>query len=202
MVTIYHARRARSARIIWLLEELGVPYQLQLLEFKPEALQNPEYLKLQPLGQIPAIRDGAVSMFESGAIVQYLLEKHGETRLAPAAGTAARPEYLQWFHFGEASLAVYVSLIVRERFGKAGEAPNEYSLAAARQRFCAAASVIDGALSGRAFICGDRFSAADIMVSYGLVMARIIRELPGELSNVASYLERLKQRPGYEKAWS
>jgi glutathione S-transferase len=201
MVKIYHSRRARSARVIWLLEELGVPYELELLEFKPEALQSPEYLKVQPLGQVPAIRDGAVSMFESGAIVQYLLEKHGETRLAPAPGTPQRAEYLQWFHFGEASLANYVSMIVRERFGKADAGPNEALLTEARKRLKASVAVIDRALEGRAFICGANFTAADIMVSYGIVMARIIRELPAEFANVAGYLERLKQRPGYDKAW-
>jgi glutathione S-transferase len=201
MITIYHSKRTRSARVIWLLEELGIPYELELIEFKPEALQSPAYLEVQPLGQLPAIRDGAISMFESGAILQYLLEKYGEARLAPAPGTAARPEYLQWFHFGEANLAIYISLIVRERFGKAGAPANEDSLASARKRFHASAAVIDRVLSDRSFICGEQLTAADIMVSYGLVMARIIRELPAELTNVAAYLERLKQRPAYAKAW-
>jgi glutathione S-transferase len=202
MIKVYHSRRARSTRVIWLLEELAVPYEVELLEFKPEALQTPEYLKLHPLGQLPAIRDAAVSMFESGAILQYLLEKHGETRLAPAPGTPPRPEYLQWFHFGEASLANYTSLIVRERFGKGDAEPNEALLAEARKRLRASVAVIDRALEGRAFICGANFSAADIMVSYGIVMARITRELPAEFANVAGYLERLKQRPGYQKAWA
>jgi glutathione S-transferase len=92
-------------------------------------------------------------------------------------------------------------MIVRERFGKADAAPNEALLAEARKRLKASVAVIDRALEGRAFICGANFTAADIMVSYGIVMARIIRELPAELANVAGYLERLKQRPGYDKAW-
>jgi glutathione S-transferase len=201
MITIYHSKRARSARVIWLLEELGIPYELEVLEFTSGARQTPEYLKIHPLGQLPAIRDGAISMFESGAILQYLLEKHGETRLAPAAGTVERAEYLQWFHFGEANLAMYISLIVRERFGKAGAAPSEDSLASARSRFNASAALIDRTLADRSFICGERFTAADIMVSYGLTMSRIIRELPAEFTNIAAYLGRLKQRPAYEKAW-
>ena len=202
MIKVYHSRRARSARVIWLLEELSVPYEVELLEFKREALQSPEYLKVQPLGQIPAIRDGEVTMFESGAIVQYLLEQHGEGRLAPLPGSAGRPEYLQWFHFGEASLAIYVSLIVRERFGEGSAAPNEYTLGRARTRLHASLALVDRVLDQRPFICGDTFTAADIMLSYGMVMSRIVRELPAEFTHVAKYLERLKQRPAYAKAWS
>jgi glutathione S-transferase len=205
MIKIYHARRARSVRVIWLLEELGVPYELETMDFTRETLQSPAYLQLQPLGKIPVIRDGSITLFESGAIVEYLLEKYDEGRaLAPAPATPERAEYLQWFHFGEASLAAHVSEIVRERFGRPSEAPvqaNDSILALVRERLARAVAVVDRALSQRSYICGEAFTAADIMVSYGITMARILRELPGEFANVASYLERLKQRPGYQRAW-
>ena len=201
MIKIYHSKRARSARIIWLLEELGVPYELEVLEFKLEVLQSPAYLEVQPLGQIPAIRDGELTMFESGAILEYLLEKYGQGRLAPQPGAAGRGEYLQWFHFGEVSLAVHVSQIVRERFGVYSAHPSDAVIERARGRLSASLAVIDRVLSRRAFVCGDTFTAADIMVSYGITMARIIRELPAEFANLAPYLERLKLRPAYDKAW-
>jgi glutathione S-transferase len=201
-IKIYHSRRARSARVIWLLEELGVPYELETLEFKPEVLKSPAYLQVHPLGQLPAIRDGEIGMFESGAILQYLLEKYGAGRLEPALGTPERASYLQWFHFGEAGLASHVSEIVHQRFHVPPSAATEPILALARKRLHAALTVVDGALAGREYISGDAFSAADIMVSYGIVMARIVRELPEQFSHVAAYFERLKQRPAYARAWA
>lgn len=203
MLKIYHSRRARSARVIWLMEELGVPYQLEALDFSPATLKSPEYLELHPLGQIPVIQEDGITMFESGAILEYLLEKHGQGRLAPAPATRERAEYLQWFHYGEASLARHTSDIVRQRFAADAQAPESAAiLARARTRFAESLAVVDRALTGRDFICGAGFSAADIMIAYGIVMGKIIRELPPELANVATYLERLKQRPAYERAWS
>ena len=89
-IKIYHAKRARSARVIWLLEELGVPYELETLEFKPEALQSPEYLQVHPLGQLPAVRDGELTLIESGGILEYLLDKHGEGGVPRVLGLPQR----------------------------------------------------------------------------------------------------------------
>ena len=202
MIKIYHARRARSARVIWLLEELGLPYGLESIEFKPEALKSPEYLKIHPLGQIPVIEDDGVTMFESGAIVEYLLERYGQGRLAPLPGTPERAEYLQWFHYGEASLARYVSDIVRQRFREAEGPDSGAMLTGSRARFVATLAVVDRALSGREFICGPAFTAADIMIAYGIVIGKIIREVPADMANVSAYIERLKRRPAYERAWA
>ena len=202
MIKIYHAKRARSARVIWLLEELGVPYELSVLEFKAEVLKSPEHLARHPLGQLPVVEVDGVRFIESGAHVQFLLEQHGQGRLEPQPGGAARALYLQWFHFGEASLAVHVSGIVRQRFGRPPEELVPAALEESRRSLSAAAEVVERALEGKRFICGEEFSAADIMVSYGLIMARIVRELPERFSNIAAYLERLKERPSYAKAWS
>jgi glutathione S-transferase len=202
MLKIYHAKRARSARVIWLLEELGdVPYSVEVLEFKTEVLRAPEHLERHPLGLLPVLDDGQERMFESGAMLQYLLEKHGRGRLEPQPAAAGRAEYLQWFHFGEAGIAAHVSDIVRQRFG-VPKVKSDEVLADARARFADAAAVVERALTGREYICGDSFSAADIMLSYGFVMARVTRELPAELIQIAAYLERLKQRPAYAKAWA
>lgn len=201
MINIYHAKRARSARVIWLLEELGVPYELQLVEFKPEVLKSPEHMAIHPLGQLPVVETDGVRFIESGAHVQYLLEKYGQGRLEPKVGTKERALYLQWFHFGEASLASQVSEIVRQRFGRPPEEQVPEILSQARERLRAAAGVVDRALAVQPYAAGSEFSAADIMLSYGLVMAKITRELPDDFSHVAAYLDRLKERPAYERAW-
>lgn len=200
MIKIYHSRRARSARVIWLLEELSVPYEIAPIDFDPASLKSPAYLKLHPLGLIPVVQDGAVTLFESGAIVEYLLETYGEGRLAPAPNSPGRAAYLQWFHFGEATLARPMSDIVRQRFRET-DTP-EFVLARSRARFHAAIAVVESALENQPYIAGEAFSAADIMVAYALVVGRIVRELPAEFTNVAAYMERLKQRPTYERAWS
>jgi glutathione S-transferase len=202
MIKIHHARRTRSARVIWLLEELGVPYQIQQLEFTPAALQTPEHLSLHPLGQLPVIEDDGVTMIESGAILEYLLERYGEGRLAPALGSPTRSQYLQWFHYGEASLARYVSDIVRGRFGVPESTRCVEFIPFARERFKQAITPVDKVLGTREFIAGPEFSAADIMVSYGIVMAKIVGELPADFANVAAYMSRLKSRPAYTKAWA
>jgi glutathione S-transferase len=212
MIEVHHARRARSVRVIWLLEELGHAYEVRQLAFTPEELQSPEHLAIHPLGQVPAIKDGDITMFESGAILEYLLERYGQGKLAPLPGTRERAEYLQWFHFGEANLTRFVSDIVRSRFGRAvapgmreelGDAErNAAVLRYARERLKPVLELVDGVLRDRAFICGDEFSAADIMVSYGVVMAKITGELAAEYGNLAAYIERLKPRPGYGKAWA
>jgi len=202
MIKIHHARRARSARVIWLLEELGVPYAIEPLEFKLEVLRSPEYRQLHPLGLVPVVEVDGKRIFESGAILEFLLEKHGAGRLAPPPATPERAEYLQWFHFGEASLAAHVSDITRQRFGSGAAGPSADILAQARGRVTESLKVVERTLDGREFICGDTFSAADIMVSYGIVMARILRELPAELPNISAYLERLKTRPAYARAWA
>jgi glutathione S-transferase len=202
MIKIHHARPSRGARVVWLCEELGVPYEIVPHEFNRSALQSPAYLAVQPLGQLPAIEDGDVRMFESGAILVYLLEKYGQGRLAPAPGTRERAEYLQWFHFGEASLAVHVTTIVRHRFGRSEEKRLEGAVTEGRERAKLGIEVVERALHGRPYILGDDFTAADIMVSYGIIMANFIGELPDGLENVRAYMARLKERPAYGPAWA
>jgi len=202
MIRIHHARRARSARVIWLLEELGVSYELDTIEFKRENLRSPEYIKLHPLGLVPVMEDGPVRIFESGAILEWLLEKYGEGRLAPKPATPERALYLQWFHYGEASLARYIGDVVRHRFTLPEAERKADVVEGARARLLEALAVVERELGGRAFILGGDFSAADIMVAYGIVMARITGELPKNLTNVAAYLDRLKARPAYARAWA
>ncbi|MEM9988085.1 MAG: glutathione S-transferase, partial [Pseudomonadota bacterium] len=108
-IKITHAPFARSVRVIWLCEELGLPYELQIVENNRKFLLSEDYLKIHPFGKIPAFTDGDVHMFESLAIMQYLLDKH-ENSLAPKMGEETYPAFLQWFHFGESTLALPVTM--------------------------------------------------------------------------------------------
>jgi len=203
MLTVHHAQAGRSVRVIWLCEELGLEYEVRTVEFKPEVLQSPTYLALHPLGQIPVLRDGGITVYESGAILEYLLEQYGAGRLAPdRSAKRQRAEYLQWFHFGEATLARRSSIITRNRFRmpKTDRVPEV--LPQARRDYVAALELVETTLAARPFICGDVFTAADIMVSYGITVGKLVGELPRDLPHVHGYLARLKERSGYRCAWA
>jgi glutathione S-transferase len=203
MLTIHHAKGGRSVRVIWLCEELGLPYQVRTMPFHPDALGSAEYRALHPLGQIPVLQDGDVTLFESGAILQYLLERYGGGRLElDASDPRRRAEYLQWFHYGEATLARHMAVIARARFREPASERVPEVLPLARRDYIASLQVVDRALETRIWICGDEFSAADIMISYGITNGKRIGELPADLRGVVLYLKRLMQRPAYQRAWS
>lgn len=201
MIQVHHGRRTRSVRVLWLLEELGIPYQIEPVEFDYDKLRSPEHRLVHPLGQLPVMVDGDLKLIESGAILEYILDRYGEGRLMPERGTAERGLYYQWFHYGEASIARHVSDLVIHRFGPEAERVPQV-LELVRRRLREALAYADEQLAGRDFILGAEFSAADIMMSYGMVMARITRELPQEFGNVAAYLGRLKARPAYDRVWA
>lgn len=198
MVKLFHAPQSRSTRIRWLLEELGdVPYEVVTQSF--ESMKKPDYLKVHPLGAVPAIQDGDVTMFESGAIVEYLLERYGKGRLAPAPGTPARAKYLQWLHFGEATMAPpLVELVLHSMF-----LPEDQRIpavaAGARKRFGQLLDVLDAALAGKQHLCGE-FTAADVMVGYALGLGRMFGLGTDGPPNVHAYFGRLSGRPAFQRA--
>ncbi len=199
MVTLFHSPRTRSLRVLWLLEELGTPYELRTLPFTAENLKSAEYLRINPLGKLPAIQDGDVQMFESGAIVEYLVEQYGNGRLAPAPGTPARATYLQWLHFGEASAMPPISELAQHTMFK----PESERIAAvipdAQARIQTWLSAVEPALAGRDYLCGGEFTAADVMMGYSLLLTKWFGLL-GDRPNLAAYLARLEARPALQKA--
>jgi len=182
----------------WLLEELGdVPYAVEAKT--PGTLKTPEYLRIHPLGAVPAVRDGDVTMFESGAIVEWLLERYGKGRLAPPPGTPARAAYLQWLHFGEATMAPpLVDVLLHTMF--LPEAERVPAVAErGRARFRQLLDVLEARLAGREHLCGD-FTAADVMVGYAVGLARMLGLGTDGPPGVQAYFERLAARPAYRRA--
>jgi len=197
MIKLYHAPLTRSLRIVWLLEELELPYQIEKVAFKPP--QTP-FSQRTPFGKLPVIEDGDLVMFESGAILEYLLERYGNGRLAPALGSPARGTFLQWVHFAEATLFPPIGEIVWNT-SFAPEAERSATAAAlARKRAVAALGVLENALSGKAYLVGDEFSAADIMTGYSLMAAHYVGVISDEFRNVRAYGSRLSQRAAFQKA--
>jgi glutathione S-transferase len=197
MLTLYHVPFSRSLRVRWLLEELGLPYRLETRSFGD--LRRPEHLALHPLGKVPVLADGNVVLFESGAIVQHLLEIHGEGRLEPERGSPERALFLQWFHYAEASMTPPLGLIVRHTvlLPEAERIPAvaEQARAQAAQAF----APVERALAGRAWLLPE-FSAADVMMGYSAKLASLLRLLGDAQPNLAAYLARCEERPAWRRA--
>ena len=196
MIKLYHAPMSRSIRIYWLLEELGIPYQLQVVEFQVPKLP---FSQLTPLKKIPVLEDGDVTMIESGAMIEYLLERYGEGRLAPSVGTAQRAAYLQWLHFAEATAFPPLGEIVRQtRFKPEAEripAVIEDARARARVTF----DVVERHLAGKPYLLGTDFSGADVMMGFTLLAAKRLGVLDEHFPNLDAYLGRLLARPALQK---
>lgn len=200
MIKLYHAPMTRSVRIVWLLEELGLDYELVKLGFMTGDLQKPEYLAKSPLGKVPAIEDGEVRMFESGAITEYLLEKYGAGRLAPAPGTPARAEFLQWLHFAEATAMPPLVDILANTFIKPEAQRIPQVAEEAKPRVARILALLDRQLAGREFLLGDEFSAADIMMGFTVGGAQLVGLLDERYPNLQAYMARLSERPAFKKA--
>ncbi|MFZ5684849.1 glutathione S-transferase family protein [Phenylobacterium sp.] len=197
MIELWHCPDARSFRPLWALEELGLPYELHLLPFPPRVRQ-PEYLEVNPLGTIPAMKDGATFMTESAAIVQYLVTRYGPSELAVPADDPAYGAWLNWLHFGEATLTFPQTLVLRYRTferGRADQAADDYA-----KWFLSRLRHVDRALAQSDWLCADRFTAADISVGYALLLASHLKLSEAFTPAIAAYWERLKARPGFQAA--
>jgi glutathione S-transferase len=197
MIELWHCPDARSFRVLWVLEELGIPYELHSLPFPPR-LRAPEYLQINPLGTIPAMRDGATFMTESAAIVQYLVTQHAPNDLVVSAEDLAYGDWLNWLSFGEATLTFPLTLVLRYRRlepGRAEQVADDYA-----RWFMSRLRQVDRALQTREWLCAGRFTAADISVGYALLLADFL-ELSARFSPaVAGYWGRLKTRRAFEAA--
>jgi glutathione S-transferase len=197
MIRLYHAPRTRSVRVRWLLEELGLPYELVPVTFKPPTRT---FSQDTPFGKLPAIVDGDVTIGESGAIVEYILERYGKGRLAPAIGSPLRGEFLQWVHYAEGTAFPPLGIIVWHTLfrGDADQLPTV--IAGARERAAAALDVVERALGGKTYLLGNDFSAADVMMGFTLAAARMLGVLDERFPNLGGYLARLEARPAFQRA--
>ena len=200
MIKLYHAAMTRSVRIIWLLEELGLPYELVKLDFFGGELKKPAYLSKNPLGKVPAIEDGDVLMFESGAIIEWLCEKYGNGRLAPAPGTAKRPQFLQWLHWAEATAMPPLGDFFQNSMVKPETERIPQVIPEALEKIDKWLAVLDNHLAGKRYLLGEEFSAADVMMGYTLGGVRFTGQLDARFPNVEAYNARLAERPAFQKA--
>lgn len=201
MLTVHHLGRSQSERIVWLCEELGIPYDLKTYERDSQTLLSPPALKaLHPLGAAPVIEDGAVKLAESGAIMEYIITRHGGGRLSPKPEDPAYPDYLYWLHFANGTLQPAMGrMMILARLNLAADNP---VLAAMRGRLERALGLVEARLAGGApWLAGEAFTAADIMIVFTLTTMRSF--FPVDLAPypaILTYLQRVAARPGYRRA--
>ena len=211
MIVVHHLNNSRSQRVLWLLEELGVAYEIVCYQRDPETLLAPESLRrVHPLGKSPVVTDGDLVLAESGAIVEYLADRYGEGRLAPRPGTTARLRYTYWLHYAEGS--AMPPLLLKLVFARVADAKapffvkpvakliaNKVTRAFIAPQLKLHLDYMEAELAKNAWFVGAGFSAADIQMSFP-IEAAAAGGLDASRPRIGAWLERIHARPAYQRA--
>jgi len=212
MIVVHHLNDSRSQRVLWLLEELGLPYEIVRYQRDPHTLLAPASLRtVHPLGKSPVVVEDGEVLAESGAIVEILADRHGGGRLAPAAGTPERARYLYWLHYAEGS--AMPPLLLRLVFARVADAkmpffarPIARGIAATVRctfidpQIASHLDFMEGELAQREWFAGDAFSAVDIQMSFPLEAASVRAGLDAGRPRLWAWLQRIHARPAYRRA--
>ena len=199
MLTLHFAPNSRAGRIVWLLEELGLAYDINKMAFHPQDLKSDAHRARHPLGRVPVLDDGDIRIFESGAIVEYVLARHKNGGLKPAEAADEFPEYLQWFHYCEGMVMPPVNTIVVQTVLLPPDRRDETALAQAQRLLSKALEPVNAALEGRDYLIGD-FSAADIMLGHACFMSNRLGCVGDDMPHLKAYVERIANRPAFKTA--
>ena len=203
MVVVHHLNNSRSQRVLWLLEELGVPYEVKRYERDAKTmLAPPSLIAIHPLGKSPVIVDGGISVAESGAIIEYLVEKYGGGRLIPPAGTSQRQRYTYWLHYAEGSV-----------FDRIAKNPAPWPVSAIARRIAATVTntfiapnlkrhldYIETELGLHSWFAGEQFTAADVQMSFPLEISVARAGLDASRPKSMAFLDRIRSRDAYKRA--
>lgn len=212
MLIVHHLENSRSQRVLWLLEELGLAYEIKHYRRDPKTmLAPPELARVHPLGKSPVLSDGATVVAESGAIIEYLVERHGGGRLVPKPGTDARLRYRYWLHFAEGS--AMPPLLLKLVFDKVASAPMPFFVRPVAKGIAARVlgtfvepnlkrqlDFMEAELKRSEWFAGDEFSAADVQMSFPLEAAAQRAGLDVSRPRLWDFLQRIHARPAYRRA--
>jgi len=198
MITVHHLNDSRSDRILWLLEELGVPYEIKKYERDAMTRYAPAALKaVHPLGKSPVVTDGDRTIAESGAIIDYVIRRYGGGRLQPEPASPLYDQYVHWLHYAEGSATVPLLLQMYTMLMGGGAAPPLQKRI--DEEIANHLGYLDRTLAGREFIVGNEFTGADVQITFVAEMATLLGPI-GPYSNLRSYLTRMHARPAYRRA--
>lgn len=212
MVVVHHLNNSRSQRVLWLLEELGVEYDIKRYERDPQTMLAPPALRaVHPLGKSPVITDGQVTLAESGAIIEHVVGRYGAGRLVPAADTPDRLRYTYWLHYAEGS--AMPPLLLKLVFDRVESAPMPFFIRPVARAIAGRAkssfiepqiklhlAFMEGELGKSAWFAGNDFTAADIQMSFPLEAAASRGGLDASRPKLVAFLERIHARPAYQRA--
>lgn len=191
-IVLYYAPRSRAFRALWFLEELGLPYRIEAIDFEKGEHKRPEFLKLNPMGKLPTVVDGGLPIAESGAILLHLADKYSAGTLAPRPEDPKRPDYLRWLFFAVGVMEPAFG----EKFFKWQDIP---ARRAAWGSFADMERVVTEALTPGPYLLGNAFTAADVLVCANLHWGTVFKLFP-ETGVIADYVERCAARPGLKRA--
>ena len=212
MITVHHLNNSRSQRILWLLEELGLTYEVKRYERDKSSMRAPASLRaVHPLGRSPVITDGDLTVAESGAIIEYLLERYGNGRLVPASGTSARLRFTYWLHFAEGS--AMTPLLLKLVFNRVETGPMPFFVRPIAKKISATVkssfiepeikqqlSYMEAEITQTGWFAGDEFTAADIQMSFPLEISASRGGLNAAQPKLMDFLQRIHARPAYQRA--
>jgi glutathione S-transferase len=188
-------------RSLWLLEELGLEYELNRMDFHPKDLKSDAHRARHPLGRIPVLEDGDITLWESGAIAEYILERHKNGGLKPSSDAPNYPIYLQWFHYCEGMVMPPINTIVVQTILLPPERRDETALGQAQRLLARAVQPVEDDMVGKDYLAGE-FTAADTMLGHAIMMSQRMGIVTDDHPNLTAYIERLKARPALQKAFS
>jgi glutathione S-transferase len=199
---LYHYAKSRSTRALWLLEELGLEYDAEMLPFDPRAFRLADHLEIESYGALPMLLDDAYAGSESIAVVQYLLDRYAAGKLIPDRDSDAYGPFLEWLQFGENKLMDPLTQLLQHSVLLPEAERDKKAADQARRVFRHFARTVDTALEGKRYLLGEEFSAADIVVGYALFLADDFGVFPQGLGNLSEYYARLRERPAFKLATS
>jgi len=212
MITVHHLNNSRSQRVLWLLEELGVEYEIKRYERDPKTMLAPASLRaVHPLGKSPVVTENGLTIAESGAIIEYLIERHGTGALIPPGGTPERLRYTYWLHFAEGS--AMTPLLLKLLFGRLPRQPMPFFVRPVARAICnkvletfvepqlrTQQEFMEAELTKSTWFAGEAFTAADIQMSFVVEASAARGGLGNSRPKLMAWLDRIHARPAYQRA--
>ena len=199
MLKVHFVAGTRAGRVVWLLEELGLEYEVNIMPFTKEGLKSSEHRARHALGRVPVLEDGDISIFESGAIIDYVLERHKNGGLKPSSDAPEFPFYLQWYHYCEGMVMPPMNQIVVQTILLPPDRRDETVLNQAKNLLTKSLAPVNENLADKEYLIGD-FSAADIMLGHSCFMANRLGCVNDEMLNIKDYVARIADRSAFQKA--
>lgn len=197
---LYYARESRAVRVAWILEELGLEYEVHKFSLGERSMREPEYLALHPVGRVPTLQDGDIRLFESGAIVQYLLAKYSNGRFVPPSDSSAFASYLQWFHYAEGMIMPPINTLVVETVLLAPERRTEVNVKRAGKLLNQMLYAVNENLADKDYLVGSEMTAAEFMTGHAVIMSQRLGIDMADKPNLVDYITRLESRDAFQTA--